>query len=88
MWHIELWLSAAHHISFPLNWFSVKYGFPFPILRFLLLNHLALLKDRFLKKMLLKRAKPGGFFPQNYRLKYFYSNWKQFQVFKIAKFEF
>ena len=26
---------------------------------------------------------------QNYRLKYiFYSNWKQFQVFKIAKFEF
>ena len=39
--------------------------------------------------MLLKRAKPGAVFLKKYRLKYFfYSNWKQFQVFKIAKFEF
>ena len=52
MWHILLGLSDAHHISF-----SVKYRFSFPILRFLPQNHLALLKDRFLKKMLLKRAK-------------------------------
>ena len=27
-------LSAAHHISFLLNQFSVNYRFPFPILRF------------------------------------------------------
>ena len=42
------------------------------------------LKDRFLKKMLLNRANPhktiGSIF--------FYSNWKQLQVFKTAKFEF
>ena len=39
--------------------------------------------------MVLKRAKPVGFSSQNYRLKLlFYSNWKYFQVFKIAKFEF
>ena len=31
--------------------------------------HLALLKDRFLKKMLLKEQKPIAFFSQNYRLK-------------------
>ena len=46
-----------HHILFLLNQFSVKYRLPFPILRFLPQNHLALLKDRFLKKMLIKRAK-------------------------------
>ena len=39
--------------------------------------------------MLLKEQKPIDFFPQNYRLKYFfYSSWKKFQVFKIVKFEF
>ena len=40
--------------------------------------------------MLFKRAKTRWlFFPQNYKLKsFFYSNWKQFQVFKIAKIEF
>ena len=32
MWHIQLWLSAIHHILFLLNRFSVKYRFPFPIL--------------------------------------------------------
>ena len=57
MWHISLWLSDAHHISFLLNQFSVKYTFSFPILHFLPQNHLVLLKDRFLKKMVLKRAK-------------------------------
>ena len=57
MWHMLLWLSDAHHISFLLNRFSVKYRFLFPILRFLPQNHLTLLKDRFLKKLLLKRAK-------------------------------
>ena len=56
MSHILLWLSNAHHISFLFNLFSVKYRFLFPILLFFPQNHLALLKDRFLKKMLSKRA--------------------------------
>ena len=57
MWHILLWLSDTHHISFLLNQFS------FQILRgFLPQNHLALLKDRFLKKMLLNRGKNTSFF--------------------------
>ena len=49
-----------------------------------------LFKDWFLKKMFFKRAKTRRLFPpQNYRLRwFFYSNWKQFQVFKIAEFEF
>ena len=34
VWHISLWLSEAQHISFQLYRFSVKYRFPFPILRF------------------------------------------------------
>ena len=42
---------------FYLNDFQLKYPFSFLILRFLPQNHLALLKDRFLKKILLKRAK-------------------------------
>ena len=49
-------------ILFLINRFLVKYRFPFPILRFLPLNHVALPKDQFLKKMLLKRAKPVSFF--------------------------
>ena len=54
-----------------------------------------LLKDRLMKKVLLKGAKTRRlfffffFFSQNYRLNsFFYSNWKQFQVVEIAKFEF
>ena len=36
-----------------------------------------------------KMSKTRRLFSQNYRLEYlFYSNWKQFQVFKIAKLEF
>ena len=58
----KLWLSEAQHISFQLNRFSVKYRFPFPILRFLPKNHLASLKDRFLKKILIKRAKSRRLF--------------------------
>ena len=38
------------------------YRLSFPILRFLPLNHLAVLKDRFLKKMLLERAKTRHLF--------------------------
>ena len=38
--------------------------------------------------MLEKEQKHVAFFSQNYRLKFFYSNWKQFQVYKIAKLEF
>ena len=30
-----LYLPATYHTSFQLNWFSVKYRFPFPILHFL-----------------------------------------------------
>ena len=42
------------------------------------------------KKQKTKKSKNLSpfFFSQNYRLeKFFYSNWKQFPVFKIAKFE-
>ena len=53
LWHILLWLFDAHHISSLLNRFPVKYRFLFPIVRFLPQNQLALLKDWFLKKMLL-----------------------------------
>ena len=62
MWHIPLWFSDAHHISFLLYQFSLKYGFPFRILRFSPPNHLALLKDQFLKKKLLKKGKTRRFF--------------------------
>ena len=79
-----LWLSEARHISFILNLYSVEYIFPFPILRLLPQNHLTLLKDRFVKKMLIKRAKTRRLFASNYRFKqFFYSNWKQFQGFEI-----
>ena len=42
------------------------------------------------RKWFLKRAKTCRFFCcKNYRLKlFFYTNWKQFQILKIAKFEF
>ena len=43
----------------------VQYRFPFPNLRFLTQNHLALLKDRFLKKILLKRANTRRIFFTN-----------------------
>ena len=74
------------HITFLIKDFQLKTDFPSQFSVFLLLNHLALLKDRFLKKMLLQWAKTCRLFLQNYRL--FYSNWKQFQFFKIEKFEF
>ena len=61
-----------------------------PNFEFLPYNYLALLKDRFLKKILSKRTRTRCFSPQNYGLKWFvYSNWKQFQtLYKTAKFEF
>ena len=62
MGHILLGLSDAHQISFLRIRFSVKYRFSFPILRVLSQNHLALLKDQFLMKMLLKEQKPIAFF--------------------------
>ena len=46
-------------IDFQLN---ADFPLKFPILRFLSQNHLALLKDRFLKKMLMKRAKTRRLF--------------------------
>ena len=83
--------SDARHISFLLNRFSVKYRFPFPILRFLPQNHIALLKDRFLKKMRLKRTKTRRFF---FFVKTIGSNTSltliehNFSFFEITKFEF
>ena len=52
------------HSTFRFNLidFHLKYRFPFPILRFLPQNHLASLKDRFLKKMFIKRAKTRRLF--------------------------
>ena len=58
-------------------------------------NHLTLLKNQFLKKSIQKRLKskhPSPFLykttgSNNSNWKQFYSNWEQFQVFKIAKFE-
>ena len=72
---------TAHHISFTQPIFSqIQIAF-FP-----LKSPGVILTDGYLKKMLLQRAKIRRlFFPQNYGLKsLFYSNWKQFQVFKIA----
>ena len=49
--------------TFRFNFIDFQlYRFPFPILRFLPENHLAWLKDRFLKKMLIKRAKTRRLF--------------------------
>ena len=74
---IQLQLSSSKQIPYLSNRFLVKYSFSVPNLLFL--------KDRFLKKLFLKRAKPVAFYSQNYRLNsFFYSNWKQFQVFKRA----
>ena len=60
------------HSTFRFNLidFQLNTDFPSQFCGFLPKNHLALLKDRFLKKMLLKRAKTRRlFFSQNYRLK-------------------
>ena len=59
-------------VRFNLKRFPVKYRISFPnfAVFFLQENHLALLKDLFLKKMHLKEQKPVAFFfSQNYRLK-------------------
>ena len=53
--------NASYALSFLLNWFSVKYKYLLQVLRVFFL-HLAWLKDRFLKKMLLKEKKPTTFF--------------------------
>ena len=91
VWHISLCLPARHHIFFLFNWFSVNYGFSFPILPFFFYckNHLPLLKDWFLKKMFVKRARNHQLiFVKKLLAQIILSNWKQFQVFKIVKFEF
>ena len=49
-------------LRFNLIDFQLNTDFPFPILHFLPQNHLASLKDRFLKKMLIKRAKTRRLF--------------------------
>ena len=60
-----------------------------PNFAFLEQNHQALLKDWFLKNMLLKSANIRRlFFTKLFAQIFFRSNWKQFQVFKLAQFEF
>ena len=49
-------------LSFNLIDFQLNTDFPSKFLRFLPQNHLASLKDRFLKKMLIKRAKTRRLF--------------------------
>ena len=62
--HITYITGIAQEILFLPNRFLIKYRFTFPI--FLAQNHLALLKNRFLKKMLLKKSKnPVAFSSQN-----------------------
>ena len=94
--YVRLWITTAHHISFLLNRFSVKNRFPFPTLRFLTVKSpQSVTKRSVSQENAFKKSKNPSvfsffffFFLQNYRIKYFfYSNWKQFQVFKIAKFE-
>ena len=81
-----------HHIKFQLIRFSVKYRFPFPILHFFIVKSpIALLKDRFLKKMLLKTAKTRRlFFAELYAQIDLLLKLKTIFVFffKIARFEF
>ena len=55
--HVVHIIVTLHTASLVLsNNVLVKYKFPFPIFRILVRNHQVLLKDRFLKKILLKRA--------------------------------
>ena len=49
-------------LCFNLIDFQLNTDFPSQFCVFLLQNHLASLKDRFLKKMLIKRAKTGRLF--------------------------
>ena len=59
------------------------------ILLSLIVKSPTLLKNRFLKNLLIKRDKPVPFPSQNCRFRWFlHSNWRQFQVFKITEFEF
>ena len=86
-----LWLSDAHHISFLLNRFSVKYRFPFLVLLFLTakspsVTHRSVSQENAPKKS--KNPSPFFFSLKHRRKWFFYSNWKQFQVFKKVKFEF
>ena len=52
--------------SWKSDWAPLDIDFPFTILRFFLpQNHLVLLSDQCLKKMLLKRANTGRLFRKN-----------------------
>ena len=85
MWQILLWLSDAHHISFELNRFSVKYWFPFPTLRFLP----SVTQRSVPQENAFKRSKKTlRLFPRKTIGSIHLYNCKQFQVFKIAKFDF
>ena len=59
---MNIYCNYLPHTIFRFLSISVKYRFSFPILRSLPETPIALLKDRFLKKMLLRRAKTRTFF--------------------------
>ena len=99
MWKIPLYMCDSYHCNYLPHTHIRLYLIGFQLKRRISLSNfaffyrkitLALLKDRFLKKMLLIREKSVSFFfcktigSNNF----FYCNWKLFQVFKIAKFEF
>ena len=89
MWHVSFWLSAAHHISFLLYRFSVKYRFPFPILRLFTVKSPSVTQRSLSEEnAFIKSNNPSPFFFRKIGSNNSYSNWKQFQVFKIATFEF
>ena len=91
MWCIWLWLSAD--FQFNANFPSQLYAFFFTTVKSPSIAQRSGSQENALKKtnkQTTKQTKNVGFYLRNYRLKYifFYSNWKQFQVFKMAKFEF
>ena len=83
-------LSATHHISFPLNGFSVKYRFPFTILRFFTIKSPSVTQRSVSQENAYKKSlNPSPFFHKTIGS---YNSFtlieKQFQVLKILKFEF
>ena len=85
-------LVIYYRISFQLTWFSVKYRFSFQILRVFHRKKSPSYTQRLVshENACKKEQKSVAFFPRKTlgSKNFFYSNWKQFQVFKIAKFEF
>ena len=83
-------MSAAHNISFLLDQFLVKYRFSFPILLFFTVKSPTVTQRSVSQENAFKKSKnPSPFLRKTIGSNiFFFSNWKQFQVFEIAKFEF